>query len=57
MAFVKGARGGPLLPVPSIAPVPPILAIPPVRAVPSVPRIPAVPSLTWGRGWDDFVSA
>src|SRR5689334_10424103 len=44
VAFVRGASGGPVLPVPSVAPVPPVPSVPPVPAVPSVPRVPAVPS-------------
>lgn len=57
VAFMKGALGGPVLPVPSAPPVPPVPSVPPVPAVPSVPRVPAVPSLGWGQEWDQFISA
>ena len=57
VAFVRGATGGPVLPVPSVPPVPPVPSVPPVPAVPSVPRVPAVPSLGWGQEWQQFINA
>ena len=56
VAFIRGATGGPVLPVPSVAPVPPVPSVPPVPAIPSVPRVPAVPSLGWGRSWEEFIN-
>jgi hypothetical protein len=57
VGFMRGAAGGPVLPVPSVAPVPPVPSVPPVSAVPSVPRVPAVPSLGWGVHWQEFINA
>ena len=57
VAFLRGASGGPVLPVPSVPPVPPVPSVPPVPAVPSVPRVPAVPSLGWGAAWQNFINA
>jgi hypothetical protein len=51
VAFMNGASGGPVLPIPSVSPVPP------VPAVPSVPPVPAVPSLSWGMNWQEFINA
>ncbi len=56
VAFVEGAKGGPLLPITSIPPIPPIPSIPPVPAIPSIPPIPAIPSFGWGQQWSDFIS-
>ncbi len=57
VAFLRGATGGPVLPVPSVSPVPPVPSVPPVPAVPSVPRVPAVPSLGWGQEWQQFINS
>jgi hypothetical protein len=57
VAFITGAEGGPILPIPSISPIPPIPSIPPIRAIPSIPPIPAIPSLGWGKTWDEFINA
>jgi len=44
---MRGARGGPLPPVPEVAPVPPVLAISPVSPV---------PSLGWSNlNWEEFL--
>ena len=56
VAFMRGATGGPVKPVPSVPPVPPVPSVPPVPAVPSVPRVPAVPSLGWGIQWQEFIA-
>ena len=40
MAWLVGARGGPVKPVPGVPPVPP---------VPNVPPVPAVPTFGWSR--------
>jgi len=44
VAFMRGATGGPVLPVPSEKPVPPVPAVAPARPEPPVPRAPVVPS-------------
>lgn len=56
VAFMSGARGGPLLPVQSEKPVPPVPAFAPVRPEPPVPPAPAVPSLRWSPlSWEQFI--
>ncbi len=56
VAFLKGARGGPILPVPEVPPVPPIPAVPPVPPVSPVPPVPPVPSLSWSPlSWARFL--
>ena len=57
VAFMRGATGGPVLPVPSVPPVPPVPSVAPVPAVSSVPRVPAIPSLGWGQEWKQFINA
>ena len=57
VAFMRGATGGPVLPVPSGKPVPPVPAVAPARPEPPVPRAPAVPSLRWSSlSWEQFVA-
>ncbi len=57
VAFMRGATGGPVLPVPSEVPVPPVPAVAPVRPEPPVPPEPAVPSLRWSSlSWEEFVA-
>jgi len=52
VAFKVGAKGGPLLPIPSVPPIPPI------PATPSIPPIPAIPSLDWAAiDWNQFIGA
>jgi hypothetical protein len=41
VAFIRGASGGPIRPIPSIPPIPPIPSIPPIPAIPSIPPIQA----------------
>ena len=57
VAFIRGAQGGPVLPIPSVPPIPPIPSIPPIPAIPSVPPVPAVPSLGWGIAWKQFIDS
>jgi hypothetical protein len=57
VSFVRGASGGPILPIPEIAPIPPIPVIPPIPAIPSIPPIPSIPSLGWGLEWAAFINA
>lgn len=57
VAFVQGARGGPLLPHLRLSSGPPRFEPPPIRPIPQIPSIPAMPSLTWSElAWDDFLS-
>lgn len=57
VAWIRGAEGGPLRPVPSVPPVPPVPAIPPVPPVPPVPWVPPVPSLSWSsKDWTAFIA-
>ncbi len=57
VAFLNGAVGGPILPIPAIPPIPPIRAIPPIPAIPVIPPIPAIPSLGWARtSWGEFIA-
>lgn len=56
VAFIKGAQGGPIKPVPSIPPIPPIPSIPPIPAIPAIPPISAIPSLSWGKSWQEFIA-
>lgn len=55
VGWIRGADGGPVLPVPETAPAPPLLPKPPMPpAVPAPP--PPMPSLSWsGVTWDDFL--
>jgi|SRR5450759_3422662 len=57
VACLKGAHGGPLLPVPHVPPIPPVSHVPPVPPVAPVPPIPSVASLDWSSfDWYAFVS-
>jgi len=51
VAFLEGATGGPLLPIPRIPPIPPIPRIPPIRPITPVPPIPPLQTL----GWSDAI--
>ena len=54
VAFIKGASGGPLLPLTQIAPIPPIPPIPPINPIPPVPPVAPLDHLSWGLEWDDM---
>ena len=55
-SFVKGASGGPLLPITEISPIPPIPSIPPIKPIESIPPIPPVDSLSWsGASWQEIM--
>jgi len=57
VAYVRGAHGGPLLPVPHVPPIPPVPHVPPVPPVAPVPPIPSVASLDWSSlDWHAFIS-
>lgn len=56
VAFVRGAHGGPILPVPHVPPVPPVPHVPPVPPVAPVPPVRSVASLDWSQlDWHSFV--
>ena len=56
VAFMRGARGGPIPPVIAIPPIPPIPAIPPIPPIPPIAPIPAIPSLNWSPiSWKAFL--
>ena len=57
VAFMRGATGGPVLPVPSEKPVPPVPAVAPARPEPPIPPAPVAPSLRWSSlRWDQFAA-
>ncbi|NIS60528.1 MAG: hypothetical protein GTO13_07480 [Proteobacteria bacterium] len=57
VAFMRGATGGPVLPVPSEKPVPPVPAVAPARPEPPIPPVPGVPSLRWSSlSWEQFLA-
>jgi len=57
VAFMHGASGGPMLPVPAVPPVPPVPQVPPVSPVPVIPPVPPVPSLSWSLlTWEEFLA-
>lgn len=56
VAFMRGASGGPIPPVPEVAPVPPIPAIPPIPPIPAVPPVSPIHSLNWSNiSWEEFL--
>jgi hypothetical protein len=56
VAFMRGAKGGPIPPIPEIAPVPPIHAILPIPPIPAIPPVPPIPSLSWSSiSWEEFL--
>lgn len=56
VAFIKGASGGPLLPITQIPPIPPIPPVPPINPIPPIPPIPPIDSLIWGVEWEDLLN-
>jgi hypothetical protein len=58
VAFMDGAQGGPLAPIPAIAPIPPIPPIPPIHPIPPIAPIAPIGSLNWSQlDWDGFLNA
>lgn len=56
VTFVKGASGGPVLPIPAIPPFPPFPNIAPFRPIPPIPPIFPIPLLAWSSSeWDSFL--
>ncbi|MFQ6078907.1 MAG: 4-fold beta flower protein [Thermodesulfobacteriota bacterium] len=57
VAFMRGATGGPVLPVPSVPPIAPVPAVAPARPEPPVPPSSAVPSVRWSSfSWGQFIA-
>jgi hypothetical protein len=57
VAFLRGASGGPMPPVPQVPPVPPVPQIPPVPPVSPIAPAPAVQSLSWSTlAWESFLN-
>ncbi|MDA9555318.1 hypothetical protein N9R54_03700 [Pelobium sp.] len=55
VAFVQGAKSGPLPPIAQIPPIPPIPVIPPT---PPIPPIPPIDSLSWSNlTWENFINS
>lgn len=57
VAFIRGASGGPMTPIPSVPPIPAIPPIPPINPIPSVPPVASMDSLRWGEEWESFLGA
>lgn len=56
VAFMDGARGGPILPIHVIPPVPPIPPIPPITLIPPIPPVPPIDRLAWSNlEWNDYL--
>ena len=47
VAFIRGATGGPLLPLAALPPSPPLFPLAPLAPLPPLPPVPALPSLSW----------
>lgn len=58
VAFIKGAHGGPGLPMTQLSPLPPIPPLPPLPPIPPLAPMAPIGSLRWSdRQWSDFVGA
>lgn len=57
VAYVKGARGGPVKPIRKTPPIPPISRIAPIRPIPSIPPISPIRKLQWGINWNQFIGS
>jgi len=56
VTFIKGATGGPILPIPSITPIPPIPGITPIRPISPIPPIAPINSLSWSsKSWNAYL--
>jgi|SRR5947209_8543879 len=49
VAYIDGAKDGPIAPVHPVAPIPPIPPVPPVAPIMPIPPVMPVPSLSWSR--------
>ena len=47
VAFVPGARGGPITPIPPIPPIPPVMPVPPIPPIMPIAPIMPVASSRW----------
>ena len=57
VAFIKGATGGPMLPVTKTPPVAPMPGVAPIKPVAPMTPVQALPSLNWsGLSWRQFIS-
>jgi hypothetical protein len=55
VAFVRGAEGGPLPPLPELPPLPPLPSLPPLPPIPALPPLPPLPTLGWSRlSWNAY---
>lgn len=58
VAFLQGAKGGPVIPITQIPPIPPIPTIPPIPPIPSIPTIPSIDSYNWSNlTWESFINS
>jgi hypothetical protein len=56
VAFIDGAKGGPLPPLPSLPPLAPLFPLAPISPIPPVPPVAPIPSLSWSElDWDEFL--
>jgi hypothetical protein len=57
VAYMRGATGGPIPPVPSMPPLPPTPAVPPIPPFTGIPRIPAIGTFSWSEtDWDNWIA-
>jgi len=57
VAWLEGARGGPLLPIAGIRPVTPISDVRPISPITPIPPVKPIASLDWSRApWASFVA-
>jgi sporulation protein YlmC with PRC-barrel domain len=58
VAFLKGARGGPLLPFTEFPPFAPFPPFPPLRPLPELPPLPPLDTLKWSAlSFEDFLTS
>jgi len=58
VAYVRGATGGPLTPLPAVPPLPPSRPLPRIKPMPPFSPLPGMPSVLWSRlSWDQFLAA
>jgi hypothetical protein len=56
VAFVKGATGGPLLPLRQLVPLAPLPQLPPLKPLVSLAPVSPLPTLRWSAlTWDQFI--
>jgi len=58
VAFIRGASGGPLLPLTQLPPIPPLAPLPPLKPLAPLAPLAPWPSLSWSKlSWEDFLSS